>query len=106
MGALKYALLTGVAALSLATAAVAQETYGLGTSATPEQIAGWHIDILPDGRGLPPGSGTVMQGKKVYDSQCIACHGADLKGVAFWPALAGGEGSLATDKPKKTVGSY
>lgn len=106
MDALKSALLAGVAALSISAGATAQETHGLGTPATPEEIAGWHIDVLPDGTGLPPGSGTVMQGKKVYDAQCLACHGADLKGVAFWPALAGGEGSLATDKPKKTVGSY
>ena len=106
MGALKYALLTGLAALTVGATVGAQETYGLGKPATSEQIAGWHIDILPDGDGLPPGSGTVMQGKQVYQAQCLSCHGADLKGVAFWPALAGGQGSLGTDKPKKTVGSY
>ena len=33
--------------------------YGFGETATPEMIAGWDIDIRPDGQGLPPGSGSV-----------------------------------------------
>lgn len=106
MAVLKHAVIAGLTSLSLGGAVMAQESYGLGSPATPEQIAGWHIDVLPDGNGLPPGSGTVMQGKGVYEAHCLACHGVDLKGVAFWPALVGGEGSLTTDKPKKTIGSY
>lgn len=106
MGALKHILFSVTATLALSTAAGAQESYGLGTPATDEQIAGWHIDVLPDGTGLPAGSGTVMQGKHVYEAQCLSCHGANLKGVAFWPALVGGKGSLASDKPVKSIGSY
>lgn len=108
MDVLKYPLVAGLtaAALMIGSAATAQDNYGLGTPATAEQIAGWHIDILPDGNGLPAGSGTVLQGKKVYETSCVACHGADLKGTPPWPALVGGQGSLATDKPIKTVGSY
>lgn len=106
MGALKYVFLAGLAAVSISTSAVAQQSYGLGTPATDEQIAGWHIDVLPSGDGLPSGSGTVMQGKQIYQTACVACHGADLKGMRPWPALVGGQGSLATDKPVKTVGSY
>jgi len=105
MDALKLACISGLAALSAWTAAAAQDGYGLGTPATPEQIAGWHIDVLPDGDGLPPGSGTVMQGRKLYQSTCQACHGAKLEG-GIGPALMGGQGSLATEKPLKTVGSY
>lgn len=105
MGVLKHIFLMG-AALSISGSVMAQESYRLGTPATAKEIAGWHIDVLPDGDGSPVGSGTVLLGKQVYESKCIACHGADLKGVAPWPALVGGEGSLSTNKPIKTVGSY
>ena len=80
--------------------------YGLGETATPEMIAGWDIDVSPDGRGLPPGSGSVADGEALYDSQCAACHGAFGEGAGRWPALAGGEGSLADTRPEKTVGSF
>jgi len=108
MDALKSGILaaSAAAAMAMAAPAAAQEGYGLGTPATPEQIAGWHIDVLPDGDGLPPGSGTVMLGKQVYQANCLACHGAGLKGTPPWPALVGGQGSLASAKPLKTVGSY
>jgi S-disulfanyl-L-cysteine oxidoreductase SoxD len=60
---------------------------------------------LPDGAGLPQGAGTVAQGKSVYENNCEACHGA--KGVGgIKDRLVGGQGTLATDKPIKTVGSY
>lgn len=78
---------------------------GLGTPATHEQLAGWNIDVFPDGTGLPPGSGTVALGEKVYKTQCMSCHGINLEG-GLGPKLMGGQGSLVTDKPVKTIGSY
>jgi len=82
--------------------------YGFGGEATAEEIAAIDIDAMPDGRGLPPGSGTAEQGQKVYEAKCVACHGADLGGVkgTGGAALIGGRGSLASGKPKKTVESY
>lgn len=82
-----------------------EATYGIGSPATEEQIAGWNIDIAPDGAGLPPGSGTVAQGKEIYDRLGAACHGATGEG-GDGPPLVGGMGSLATDAPVKTVGSF
>jgi cytochrome c len=93
------------AALLLSPSAGAEPKYGIGTPATPEQISGWNINIYPDGRNLPAGSATVMQGKEIYAAQCAACHGA--KGErGMGNAIAGGMGSLATNKPVRTVGSY
>lgn len=80
--------------------------YGFGETATPEMIAGWDIDVAADGRGLPPGSGSVADGEALYDSQCAACHGAFGEGEEGWPAVAGGVGSLAETRPEKTVGSF
>ena len=99
----KLALLA--AALACATSAQAQSPYGIGRPATPAEIAGWNIDIDRDGHNLPPGSGTVSHGHEVFDQQCAACHGAKGEG-GLGDRLAGGQGTLATPKPVRTVGSY
>jgi mono/diheme cytochrome c family protein len=80
---------------------------GYGTPATPEQIAGWDIDVRgDDGAGLPPGSGTVDQGAEVYVVQCAACHGTFGEGAGRFPKLIGGDGTLTSDRPEPSVGSY
>src|SRR5690349_24544329 len=83
-----------------------EQQFGFGTAATPPQIAGWDIDITPTGKGLPPGSGSVAQGEALFAKLGAKCHGAKGEGTDAAPALVGGIGSLATDKPVKTVGSY
>lgn len=64
---------------------------------------------MPDGRGLPEGSGTVQQGEKVYAAQCASCHGGKLEG-GIGDKLIGGRGSLAAkdgkQAPVKTMESY
>jgi S-disulfanyl-L-cysteine oxidoreductase SoxD len=85
--------------------AQAQSRYGIGRPATPDEIAGWNIDIGRDGRGLPSGSGSVSQGREIFVQQCAACHGEKAEG-AVGDRLAGGQGTLATAKPVRTVGSY
>jgi cytochrome c len=80
--------------------------YGFGEAATDEMIAGWDIDVRPDGMGLPPGSGSVEEGEVLYEEQCAACHGVFGEGEGRWPKLAGGFGTLAEERPEKTVGSY
>jgi len=85
--------------------AVAQRGPDLGVAATPEQVAGWDISIGPDGAGLPPGSGTPAAGAAVYAAKCAACHGAAGEGLIN-DRLVGGEGTLASDQPIKTIGSY
>lgn len=80
--------------------------YGVGRVATPEQIAGWDIDVRPDGQGAPPGRGSVKDGEKVYLDKCAACHGEFGESAGRWPQLAQGKGTLASHDPVKTVGSY
>ena len=77
----------------------------LGREVKPEEAAAEEISIPPDGRGLPPGSGTASEGGAVYQAKCAGCHG--VKGTEG-PAdrLVGGIGTLAAPKPVKTVGSY
>ena len=94
-----------LAVLALASVARAQGLYGIGRSATPAEIASWNIDIDRDGNNLPSGSGSVSRGREVFGQQCASCHGAKGEG-GLGDKLAGGQGTLATPKPVKTVGSY
>lgn len=80
--------------------------FGLGRSATSAEIAAWDLDVSPDGRGLPAGSGSVLDGEELFAESCAACHGDFAEGVGNWPKLAGGEGTLNQERPQKTVGSY
>jgi len=80
--------------------------YGIGRVATPEQVAGWDIDIRPDGQGAPSGRGSVKDGEKVYMDKCAACHGEFGESAGRWPQIAQGKGTLASHDPVKTVGSY
>jgi cytochrome c len=80
--------------------------YGVGRAAKPEEIAGWDIAIRPDGKGLPPGKGTVRAGEAIFNERCASCHGEFGESAGRWPMLAGGTGSLASDDPIRTIGSY
>lgn len=98
-------------ALVAATARAAtngDETYGFGATPSADDL-GRFVSPLPDGRGLPRGSGSVAQGKTLYAEQCASCHGASLEG-GLGDKLIGGRGALAnnspTKAPVKTVESY
>jgi mono/diheme cytochrome c family protein len=82
-----------------------RETPNLGRAATPAEIAGWDISIPPDGTGLPPGRGTAITGAPVYEQKCQSCHGAKGAGQPN-DRLVGGHGTLASNAPVRTVGSY
>lgn len=104
---LKLALATAVALGLLGPASAgAGGDYGLGRTPSPEEIAGWDIDVRPDGQGLPPGGATAAEGEEIYLERCAACHGEFGEGAGRFPVLMGGEGSLKSADPVKTVGSY
>jgi S-disulfanyl-L-cysteine oxidoreductase SoxD len=84
---------------------VAVERAGFGRPVDPLEIARWDISIPPSGAGLPKGRGTARQGQPIYEQKCLACHGTKGAGKPA-DALAGGNGSLATKAPVRTVGSY
>lgn len=74
----KLAFALGLA-LAFGGAPAFAETPGLGKPISEADIAAWNIDVLPDGTGLPPGSGTFKQGEAIYAQKCALCHGE--KGV-------------------------
>ena len=77
----------------------------IGHAVSEQQIAAWNIDVSPGNGGLPPGHGTVAQGREIYADTCAGCHGEKGDDGAA-PKLRGGRGSLASAKPLTTVGSY
>jgi cytochrome c len=101
---LKFALC--LLAISTSSAVAGDKGFGLGREALLEEIKAWDIDVRPDGQGLPPGKGTVDQGEQVFVERCAVCHGDFGEGAGRWPPLAGGAGSLKSEAPEKTIGSY
>ena len=91
--------------MAASSAVYAAERYDFGRQATPQEIAGWDIDVSPSGAGLPPGRGDVKQGEAIFEAKCAACHGAHGEGKPM-VRLVGGVGTLRDKKPEKTVGSY
>lgn len=77
----------------------------LGVPATPAEIAARDNLVFPDGRGLPPGSGTVAEGATLYAAQCSVCHGPEGRGGSG-SELAGGNPDLTAAQPDQTIGSY
>jgi cytochrome c len=97
-----------VSVIVLATAAsvsAQSSQYGVGRPPTPEEIRELGSAIGPDGAGLPPGKGTVAEGQKLFVEQCARCHKPDGTGEVG-PRLVGGQGTLRTPRPLKTVGSF
>ena len=97
------------AALGLAVSTSAAQTpgtgkFGLGKPATADEIAGWDIDVRPDGTGLPRGRGSVADGQAIYDAKCASCHGTFGESNSYLQ-IAGGVGTLASDSPIRTTGS-
>jgi len=62
----------------------------IGRKATPAELADWDSNIRDDFQGLKPGSGSVLQGKTLYEAQCMSCHGASGSEVIVFSPLVGG----------------
>src|SRR5258706_6002759 len=91
-----------VAAL-VAAPALAQRPI-LGQQISEAEVTAWDISILPDGTGLPPGSGTQAQGERIYAGKCVSCHGEAGKGGTAAP-LVGGAPLKAINTPK-TIANF
>lgn len=102
--------IAGVLTIVLGGVVVAQKPLGIGRAATAEEIKKLDIDVMPDGRGLPPGKGSVADGATVYAAKCAACHGKSGEGASAERLVATDAGKnfdFATNpKLVKAVGNY
>ena len=97
--------IAALALLALASTAQAHDGPHLGKPISAADLAPWDISVMPDGSGLPPGSGTAAQGAQIFAQKCVACHGD--KGVG------GSASALITKGPitsinggEKTIGNF
>ncbi len=63
---------------------------GIGRAATPKEVAAWDIDVRPDFKGLPKGSGTVSRGQDIWEAKCAQCHGVFGESNEVFSPLVGG----------------
>ena len=77
----------------------------LGQPADSRTVSDLDWGVMPDGAGLPAGGGTAQQGRVVYDSLCVSCHGPGGLGDSG-DQLAGAQMRLTDEWPEKTIGSY
>jgi cytochrome c len=91
MSRFRKALMT-VALLAVAGLGAAQDSKypGVGRAATPKEVAKWDIDVRPDFKGLPAGSGSVAKGQDVWESKCAQCHGVFGESNEVFSPLVGG----------------
>jgi len=101
----RFSVLIVAAGLLLAGTICRAQGPGLGRSVSDQEVKKVDITVTPDGRGLPPGSGSVSAGAAVYAKNCQSCHGEKGAGKPQ-DQLTGGLGTLATPKPVKTPASY
>jgi len=77
-----------------------------GHPVSESELVALNIDVrTPDGVGLPPGRGSVAQGKQVYDTKCAHCHGPEAKGGPVYGTMVGGIGSMTKSPRVLTPGS-
>jgi len=88
---LERRLASALVAAALAGSAWAQGAYpGVGRAATAQEVAAWDIDVRPDFKGLPKGSGSVAQGQEIWEARCASCHGIFGEANQVFSPLVGG----------------
>ncbi|PTT90407.1 cytochrome C [Pelomonas sp. HMWF004] len=91
MSSSRKPLAAALLALAALGTASAQSAYpGIGRPATPTEVKAWDIDVRPDFKGLPKGSGSVNLGQDVWEARCASCHGVFGEANEVFSPLVGG----------------
>ena len=78
---------------------------GLGKPISSADLAHWDTSVMPDGTGLPAGSGTAAQGAEIYAQKCVACHGANGSGGSASALLPKGP-ITSINSAEKTIANF
>ena|SRR5215468_6913257 len=95
----------GIASVLVVLGMSATFAQSLGKRISESDVAAWDISVLPDGTGLPAGSGTPAQGSMIFATKCAVCHGENAKGGTA-AALVGGEPLTSGIETAKTVANF
>jgi cytochrome c len=95
-----------VALLACGSAMAQSPTYKVGRPPTEAEVRAMDHTVGSDGKELPAGSGTALEGAKIYAAKCSMCHGKNGEGIYPYNRLVGGVDSLSTSDPIITPGSY
>jgi len=95
-----------LAAVLLAAAPAGADGPNLGQPISQADLAPWDLTIMPDGTGLPPGSGTPAQGKTLFADNCALCHGDEGKGGIVEPVVVNNPPPLNGPGSVKSIGNF
>ena len=103
----KAVVMVALITVAIASAAAAEPVKAphLGAAMSAEDVTAWDLTIFPDGRGLPEGHGTAVEGRAIYDKHCASCHGADGRGGTA-EELVSEPQALTEDSASKAIGPY
>ena len=90
MSSCRNAIAALLAAACVLPAAAQGKFPGIGRDATAAEVKAWNIDVRPDFKGLPPGSGSVDKGQDIWESKCASCHGVFGESNSVFNPLVGG----------------
>ena len=90
MSSCRNAIAALLAAACVLPAAAQGKFPGIGRDATAAEVKAWDIDVRPDFKGLPPGSGSVDKGQDIWESKCASCHGVFGESNSVFNPLVGG----------------
>src|SRR5258707_13366393 len=100
-----FGLIT-LASLLLSAAPASAEGPNLGQPISQADLAPWDLTIMPDGAGLPPGSGTPAQGKQLFAENCALCHGDNGRGGIVEAVVADNPQPLSGPRSGKSIGNF
>jgi cytochrome c len=89
-GGVIYPIVNGKTGAYYANPEAHKTPFNKGKAATANEIKAWDIDVMPDGTGLPEGSGSVEDGDVLYEEKCQSCHGDFGAGAGLYPRLTAG----------------